>query len=386
MRQVVPQRPVVKPGLRRVWRDATTLQLGLDPDRAIVLSGVTPSTALLLEQFDGTRDVDGLRASADVLGLGAGTADRLVALLAGASVLDDAASDAGPLRALALAERERLAPDLAAASLVSGDGSAGLSTISRRQAATVLIIGAGRVGSAVAALLAAAGIGRIAVEDAGITSQADRSPGGIDAADVGISRADAAMRAAHRASSSVVTISHPDSLGSRSAGLVILALNGPSHIDRLDNLMRAGTPHLLTTVRETTGTVGPFVFPGASACRRCLDLHRRDRDPSWPVIAAQLATEARRARPAACDVVLASQVASICASQALQYLDGGAGPAADHPHPASRNGTLEVRLTDWRVRRRSWPPHPACGCHWPAADPAAHAPTQGQWRSRTMDP
>ena len=82
------------------------------------------------------------------------------------------------------------------------------------------------------------------------------------------------------------------------------------------------------------------------------------------MIAAQLATEARRDRGAACDVVLAHQVAGICAGQALGHLDGGAGGLA------TRNGTLEMRMPDWRVRRRSWPPHPDCGCHWPATDPS----------------
>ena len=38
------------------------------------------------------------------------------------------------------------------------------------------------------------------------------------------------------------------------------------------------------------------------------------------------------------------------------YLDG-AGRI-----PATANGTLEVVLPDWQWRRRTWAPHPACGC------------------------
>jgi bacteriocin biosynthesis cyclodehydratase domain-containing protein len=347
-----------------------TLQVGLDPRQAVVLAGVSPSTARLIEQFDGTRDIEGLRASAAGLGLGADAADSLLAIFGGASMLDDAASDDGPGAAITLAERERLSPDLAAASLVSGGADAGLATISRRQAATVSMVGAGRVGAAVAVLLAAAGIGRIAVEDAATATDADRSPGGIGPGDVGAVRAQATLRAVRRVSSSTRTKGLPPGW----PDLVILAPTGAPDARRLDDLVRTGTPHLLATIREVTGIVGPFVFPGASACRRCLDLHRRDRDPSWPLIAAQLATESRRVRQAACDVVLATQVAAICAAQALHYLDG----KADHRHPATRNGTLELRLTEWQVRRRSWPPHPACGCHWPANDPAvaeASAPT-----------
>ena len=58
-------------------------------------------------------------------------------------------------------------------------------------------------------------------------------------------------------------------------------------------LQRRGVPHLVATVRGETGVVGPLVVPGATGCLRCADLHRRDVDPRWPALAAQLtATEA----------------------------------------------------------------------------------------------
>src|SRR3712207_7110553 len=54
------------------------------------------------------------------------------------------------------------------------------------------------------------------------------------------------------------------------------------------DLQRRGVPHLVATVRGETGVVGPLVVPGATGCLRCADLHRRDRDPRWPALAAQL--------------------------------------------------------------------------------------------------
>jgi hypothetical protein len=53
---------------------------------------------------------------------------------------------------------------------------------------------------------------------------------------------------------------------------------------------------------------------------------------------------------------LATLAASITALQVLAFIDGG--------DPATRNGTLEIALPDWRVRRRSWRAHPSCGCCW----------------------
>jgi hypothetical protein len=124
-------------------------------------------------------------------------------------------------------------------------------------------------------------------------------------------------------------------------------------------LQNARLPHLPVGVRETTAIVGPLVLPGTTTCLRCTDLHRAEWDPAWPLLAAQLADErSRRADP--CDIVLATLAAAVGALQCLAQLDGGA--------PASLGGTLELALPDWRLRRRSWPPHRHCDC---GARPAA---------------
>ena len=64
----------------------------------------------------------------------------------------------------------------------------------------------------------------------------------------------------------------------------------------------------------------------------------------------------RRHGPAS-DVAVATVVAGVAALQALAFLDGG--------EPAVLDGTLELRLPDWRLRRRSWPVHPDCDCSAP---------------------
>jgi hypothetical protein len=114
-------------------------------------------------------------------------------------------------------------------------------------------------------------------------------------------------------------------------------------------------PHLATAASEAIGVVGPLVLPGSSACLRCLDLARAERDPAWPVILAQLAGQPDT-DPPACDTVLATMVAAQAAGQALAFIDRGAGAAA------VTNGTLELVLPGWQWRRRSWQPHPHCGC------------------------
>jgi hypothetical protein len=122
-------------------------------------------------------------------------------------------------------------------------------------------------------------------------------------------------------------------------------------------LVRSDVPHIKVVVREAMAIVGPLVLPGMTACLRCLELARTDRDPAWPLIAAQLASDGPHPTVEACDVGLATLAASVCALQVLTYLDGGT--------PATCDGTLEIALPDWRIRRRSWRPHPASGCCWP---------------------
>ena len=123
-------------------------------------------------------------------------------------------------------------------------------------------------------------------------------------------------------------------------------------------LVRRVVPHLAASASEAIGVVGPLVLPGRTACLRCLDLARAERDPAWPLILAQLASQAG-ADPPACDTVLATMVAAQAAAQALAFLDQGAEAAA------VTNGTLELVLPDWQWRRRTWQPHPRCGCHRP---------------------
>ena len=116
----------------------------------------------------------------------------------------------------------------------------------------------------------------------------------------------------------------------------------------------SGIPHLAAAAAEAVGVVGPLVSPGRSACLRCLEFTRAERDPAWPLILAQVAGS--RLEPQACDTVLAAGVAALAAAQALLFIDTG------RPAAAVRNGTLELAVPDWQWRRRTWLPHPRCTC------------------------
>jgi ThiF family len=266
----------------------------------------------------------------------------------------------------------RLAPDRASLALLAAarGGAAGTpdSVLGERAAAAVVIHGAGRVGSTLAALLGAAGVGHVHVVDRGPVRAADLAPGGLPASDLYRSRAAAAADAVRRGAPEVQT---GQLAAYRLPNMVVIATTQPVDTDLAAALHCAGLPHLVVGVRETTAVIGPLVLPGQTTCLRCADLHRADRDPAWPLLAAQLTT----LRPAAaepCDVALATLAAALGGLQCLAHIDG--------EEVACRDGTLELALPSWRVRRRSWPPHRRCGCG--AADyTSAVSAARGEWSS-----
>ena len=339
-------RPVLSPASRRLWRDPQTLQLGRAGGQAVVLAGLDPSARAVLGLLDGTRDVAGVEREAVRAGCPRARVQELLDLLGGAGLVVDAAQpwpgrfDAG--------ERARLVGDVSSLSLLHG--GAGLGALHRRDAKSVVVLGAGRVGAPLAALLASAGVGAVDVVDDGTTQGLDLAVGGLRRDDVGRRRGEAARDRLRELAPTTHTapVPRPD--------VVVLAPPAVPTQDDAAVLLDDGVPHLLVEVRDTVGVVGPLVLPGRSACLHCLDLTRADRDPAWPALAVQLSLP-DRGLPA-CDSALAAAVSSQAALQVLALLDGGA--------PATVNGSLELALPDWGWQRRSWQPHPSCGCRWAA--------------------
>ena len=373
-------RPLLKPSVP-LLRRTDGVQLGTHPERRVLLGGLDLADELLLSRLDGSETVGTLERD-DPAG-----APLLRALLA-AGVLDDAADDVTVLTRLPREERERLAPDLGAWSAVLPEPGAALRVLSGRRRARVHVLGAGRLGAVSAALLAAAGVGRVAVVDPEPARAADVQPGGLRPSDTGSPRGVAAGRAATRAAPGC------DTSAARVGEVPDLALVCDDTAEhRTTALAAAGVPHLLGRLEVDRAVVGPGVLPGRSPCAGCLDHVRTDRDPQWPALQAQL-RDSRRAPGG--DVVLVAQAAGLLVAQALAMLDhlavggtsaawgAGAGarsrpPASDVRHDragvrapaaggspagvlACLGGTLEMSPPDWRWLRRDWPGHPACGC------------------------
>ena len=149
-------RPALKPGLLTVWRNRDTVQIGIDPRRAIALTGMR-GAAVLLGLLDGSRDLAQILAAAGDAGISAEAADRVITLLAVGGALHDFPVTA--YRAMPHGLRTRLAPELATAALAHGDADGGARILARRQGACVRVEGMSRVGLCIASFLTASGIG-----------------------------------------------------------------------------------------------------------------------------------------------------------------------------------------------------------------------------------
>ncbi|MDP9406829.1 MAG: hypothetical protein M3P95_02795, partial [Actinomycetota bacterium] len=192
-------------------------------------------------------------------------------------------------------------------------------------------------------------IGHVDVVDDAQARPCDAAPGGLWPDDAGRRRDVATVDLVRRTAPSTTATA---GVGAAPATLVLLVGDHVHDPGLRAALRTAQTPHLAARVREVTGVVGPLVLPGSTPCLDCLDLHRRDRDADWPLLAAQLASPGVGAVP--CDTALALAVAGCAALQVLAHVDGEPSGA--------QAGTLELTPPDHRWRRRSWSLHPGCGC------------------------
>src|SRR5580693_6274981 len=248
-------RPVLKPGLLPVWRDRDTLQIGIDPRRAVALTGMADA-AWVISLLDGSRDRAQVIAAARDRGMPAELADRVLTLLAAGGALDD--FPAGTYRVLSRQLRARLAPELAATSLAHGYGDGGARALARRRAAHVRVLGGGRLAPAITAILAASGIGQVDGGDARPAEPAPTEPAPAPAA-----QAPAAPALPARAGRAQAGRGQPGQAPVTRPDLVVLV--GITDPELAARLMRERIPHLAASASEAIGVVGPLVTPGRSA-------------------------------------------------------------------------------------------------------------------------
>lgn len=314
--------PCLRASTPIIARSADRVQVGLG-EGSVVLTVPSEAGHRLLRSLTGERPVAELAKTA---GLGAKTAQRLVATLELAGLLDD-----------------------------------GIAQLAGR---TVKIIGCGRLGSRLTELLVRAGLTTVLVADDD-PADPDVHPG----VRPGSSNAEALAQRLHPSTDRSASGPRPIRTPSRTVvqvlahwtkpdgtapDLTVIATDTPE-CDRVitDTLVREDQAHLLLRGHDDGVLVGPYVHPGVGSCVRCGDLHRRDRDPDWPTVLHQLSRRPGRLLDAPPGPVT-EWGAATAAAQVLAWAGGH--------RPEVWGATLELSARDWLTRLRTWPVHPQCGC------------------------
>ncbi len=311
-RDAAPNRPRLRGPV--LVRSPTEVQVGVDPPTAVVLETIDAEPfARWLRRIDGTR-----------------TAAELTTLVAAEL------PDRWPLpRVVNLLGR------LGDHALLSEGIGPDRGRWSTQQ---VRLVGAGPVAARVADQLATAGIGTVVLVD-------DRSAQQLDPA--APTRAQALRsRLGRRHPSTAVSVVNHWSKPEQGCDLTVI-VSDTLECDRAltDALLRVDQTHLLVRPAGSGAVVGPAVRPGRSPCLQCLDLTRRDLDPGWPQLLPQLV-----ARTGPTSTTTIAWAAATTTTQALALLHGAAAETL--------GATLELSDDDHLVRKRRWPAHPMCGCHW----------------------
>jgi hypothetical protein len=298
----LPDRPQLLPGTPVLVRAPDEVQVGIDPDRAVLLRGAGPRR--LVSRLDGVRGLPELHRCGAAAGLAAQEVETVLQALHRAGLLADghpvAAAVRGPVR----------------------------------------LAGVGRLGQQVASLLLDAGFDVYAADLDGHGAPPRFGPEGE------------ALGAWTPSVGRLTLVSHWSKPDRDDLDLTVVAAD-TAEADRVvtDHLLRADQPHLLVRSTGSTVTVGPLVIPGRTPCLRCADLGRRDVDPAWPQVLSQLVHLRPPTSP-----VLAAWAGSVAAAQALAFLAGAV--------PEVVGATLELSARDHLMRWRAWPRHPGCGCAW----------------------
>ena len=381
-------RPTLIPGLPRVWRGSTELQLGADPARAVVLRLPDPGVAVVLDLLDGSRAERAVLLEAASAGVTPDETRTLLSTLQAARLVLPAGdllpggSATGRLvgEAAALALRDTGSPTVAGSRVDPSDtadrpapaagitrhggrevptraparaGSAAAPSadrrprtpagvLRRRRAARVLISGRGRLGAGIAVALAEAGVGQVHPDQPGAVQPGELAGGPLRGTDVGRARCEAVSEAVLRAAPGV----QAHGVRKTPATLVLQLDHDEPAALLAEAHARRRQPHLAVTIREAAVVVGPLVPAVGGPCLACLELHRRERDAAWP-------GPGRTDGPEPCAVTTLLAATAYAAAEALTFLDGAT--------PETLGASVEISAPG-RVRRRTWPPHPDCDC------------------------
>jgi sulfur-carrier protein adenylyltransferase/sulfurtransferase len=299
----------------RVNQGARELSVGTFPPNAIVIDDPPPYLPGLLEFFSVPRRLsEGVEFLRQVAGLGRTRSMRTLRQLVDSGVLTTASHDLGGRYS-----RHALYFDL-----VAGDGAESTARLRSRR---VGLIGLGGIGSNVAMILAAAGVGTLVCADPDDVEIHNLTRQFLcGEADVGRSKVDAVTERLRALNSEVAVHGIRGSLESTqlvgdfftTCDVVLFAADNRPEVNAWMNVaaLEHGLAYSTAGYIDTFGVVGPLTVPGATSCFECRWASDRAAHP------AELGPNRNRGYRAPSYGPLAILVAAIQANEIVRFLLG----------------------------------------------------------------
>ena len=338
--------PKFAPGVRLYNRSQSQIQIGINPDTALVVEEKVGRTIgkLLTGANSFSEICKQLVGDGHDLPSSKNFINRLIAL---------GLVETGPVAATY--DQQNPVSEVQRLNLVR-ETSRDLEAINRRIGCEISIRGAGRLGMTVCLLLASAGFPNITVHDSKMVTESDLTPWGASRIDIGIRRDVVAKNLIERMIRGASA--HKNSLRYRSKQKIEILLPD-QHADfpwisaiSADALVATDTPHLFASTSSNESLISSVIDPGQTPCLRCLHLHKCDQDPQWPIIDLQIS---QNPLVDSAGIALILRTAMEVTRIAAAWIDAPQTPESHLLKLGQAEACVEMYPTFF---------HPACGCRW----------------------
>jgi hypothetical protein len=338
--------PKLAPGVRLYDRDVSAIQIGINPDSALVVDKkVGKAIAKLLT---GAHSIDDICQKLVMAGHDFHSSEIFLTQLIELGLVES-----GPIAAThdnhnPVSEVQRLN--------LSRETRGDLEAIKNRIECEISIRGVGRLGMTICLLLASAGFPNITIHDSNLVCESDLTPWGASRIDIGIRRDTIAKHLIERMIRG--TTSHKNHLRYRAKQkLAILIPEQRADYPWIcatsaDMFIASDTPHLFASSSTASSLISSVIQPGLSPCLRCLHLHRSDQDPKWPVIDLQVS---RNPVLDSASITLIMRTALEVVRIASQWVDQPEVTDSQLIELGESPDSVEIYPTFF---------HPSCGCRW----------------------
>lgn len=338
--------PKLAPGVRLYERGPSQIQIGINPNSAIVVDKKVGKTIAGL--LNGANSVSEICDRLVLEGHDLESSENFLS-----NLIDLGLVEPGPIAATY--DQQNPVSEIQRLNLLRETGG-DLDSINKRIGCEISIRGAGRLGMTVCLLLASAGFPNITVHDATLVSESDLTPWGASRVDLGVRRDNVTKNLIERMIRGASA--HKNSLRFRAHRKIeILIPDQRADFPWIsatcaDQLVANDTPHLFAATSSSASFVSSIIKPGQTPCLRCLHLHRCDQDPGWPLIDLQVSQN---------PVIDSANIALI-----LKTATEVARIVSEWVDYADTNSSQVLKLGNTLNSLETYPTffHPSCGCRW----------------------